>query len=250
VQPSWLLPPSHGLDVPSYNYANAAFRAWWVACAVGALANSSGALDGLFVDAAPKLSWAGQPADAFSLWGGMLDAVRAASPAGTFLVFNGDFNGPSGVVANGSALLQHADAVYAESAASIDSPAAAAAPAHTVAYLRFLAESSLAAAAAGKRFFGHGLLDPANATRSFSFGLALFLLVTPDPAADFFLANDGYEVDQGLLAPHPAYALRYGAPRGGFSAAGAVLSREFDNATVVVDLAARTAAITVGGVAY
>ena len=91
---------------------------------------------------------------------------------------------------------------------------------------------------------------PANATRSFSFGLALFLLVTPDPAADFFLANDGYEVDQGLLAPHPAYALRYGAPRGGFSAAGAVLSREFDNATVVVDLAARTAAITVGGVAY
>jgi hypothetical protein len=98
VQPSWLLPPSHGLDVPSYNYANAAFRAWWVACAVGALANSSGALDGLFVDAAPKLSWAGQPADAFSLWGGMLDAVRAASPAGTFLVFNGDFNGPSGVV--------------------------------------------------------------------------------------------------------------------------------------------------------
>jgi hypothetical protein len=29
-----------------------------------------------------------------------------------------------------------------------------------------------------------------------------------------------------------------------------VLSREFDNATVVVDLAARPAAITVGGVAY
>ena len=247
MQSAWLLPPSHGLDVPSYNYANAEFRQWWVACAVGALRNSSGALDGLFLDAAPKLSWAGQPADAYSLWGGMLDAVRAAAPAGTFLIFNGDYNSPSGgVVANGSALLPFADAVYAESMASIDSPGAAAAPARTVAYLRFLAESSAAAAAAGKRFFGHGLLDPADAARSFSFGLALFLLVTPDPAADFFLANGGYEVDQGLLAPHPEYALQFGLSKGGFTAKGAVLSRLFDNATVLVDLTARTAVISMG----
>jgi len=246
VRAAWLLPPSHGLGVPSYNYAEPGFRAWWVACAVGALRNSSGALDGLFVDALPKLSWPGQPADAYALWGEMLDAVRAAVP-GAFVVINADYDSPSGaVVANATALLAHADAVYAESMASIDSPAAAAAPARTVAYLRFLAESTAAAAAAGKFFAGHGLLDPADAARSFAFGLALFLLATPDPAAHFFLANDGYEVDQGLLAPHAEYALAFGRPRAPFAAAGAVLTRAFENATVTADLAARTATIVMG----
>ena len=247
VQPAWLLPPLHGLDVPSYNYAAADFRAWWVACAVGALRNSSGALDGLFVDAAPKLSWAGQPADAFARWGEMLDAVRAAAPPGAFLIFNGDYFGAGGaVVANASALLGHADAVYAESMASIDTPGAAAAPAATVAYLRYLAASSAAAAPAGKLLVGHGLLDPADAPRSFAFGLALFLLATPDPARGGFLANDGYQVEQGLLAPHPEYAFAFGAPRGAFTVRGAILTRVFDNATVVVDLGARNASIVMG----
>lgn len=246
VRAAWLLAPSHGLDVPAYNYAEPAFRAWWVACAVGALRNSSGALDGLFVDALPKLSWPGQPANAYTLWGEMLDAVRAAVP-GAFVIINADFNSPSGaVIANATALLPHADAVYAESMASIDSPAAAAAPAKTIAYLRFLATSSAAGAAAGKRFAGHGLLDAADAARSFTFGLALLLMATPDPSAALFLANDGYQVDQGLLAPHAAYALDFGLPRAPFSAAGAVLTRAFENATVVADLAARTASIVMG----
>lgn len=246
VQPSWLLPASHGLQVPSYNYSVAEFRAWWVGCAVGALRNSSGALDGLFVDAVPKLSWAGQPADAFSLWGGMLDAVRAAIPS-AFVIFNGDFNsGHGSVVANATGLIGHADAVYAESMAGIDSAQAAADPSGTIAYLRFLAQTS-AAAPPHKLLFGHGLLDPSDAERSFTFGLALFLLVTPDPAGGGFIANQGYEVDQGLLAPHPQYALHYGPPLGPFAVAGSVLTRTFANATVVADLVARTAKITVGG---
>ena len=245
VQPAWLLPPAHGLAVPRYNYASAAFRAWWVACAVGALRNSSGTLDGLFVDAAPKLSWAGQPSDAFALLGGMLDEVRAAVPA--FIIYNGDCNGAGGaVVANASTLLGHADAVYAESMASIDSPGAAAAPAQTIAYLQYLAASAAAAAPAGKLLAGHGLLDPADAPRSFAFGLALFLLVTPDPAGGAFLANDGYQVEQGLLSPHPEYAFAYGAPRGAFTARGATLPRLFENATVVADLGARSASIVMG----
>ena len=246
VRAAWLLAPSHGLAVPSYNYASAGFRAWWVACAVGALRNSSGALDGLFVDALPKLSWPGQPANAYALWGEMLDALRAAVP-GAFVIINADYDSPSGaVIANASALLAHADAVYAESMSGIDSPAAAAAPANTIAYLRFLETSSAAAAAAGKRFAGHGLLNASDAARSFTFGLALFLMVTPDPSTTFFLANDGYEVDQGLLAPHAEYALAFGAPRAPFTAAGAVLTRVFENATVVADLAARSATIVMG----
>ena len=245
VQPAWLLPPSHGLAVPSYNYASADFRSWWVACAVGALRNSSGALDGLFLDALPKLSWPGQPANAYDLWGGMVDEVRAALP-GAFVIFNGDYNDAKDarVIANATGLIQHADAVYAESMSSIDSAGSAAAPQASIAYLRFLAESS--AGALPKLFFGHGLLDPSDAERSFAFGLALFLLTTPDPATGYFIANSGYEIDQGLLAPHPEYAYAYGQPRGPFSVSGAVLTRIFTNATVVASLAARTARITVG----
>jgi hypothetical protein len=245
VRPEWLLPPSHNLSAPSYNYAVADFRAWWVACAVGALRNSSGALDGLFVDAAPKLSWAGQPADAYALWGAMLDAVRAAVP-GAFIIYNGDFNSPRGPVVADATLLAHADAVYAESMSSIDSPAGAAAPAATVAYLRYLAASTAAAAVAGKTFAGHGLLDPDDAARSFTFGLALFLMTTPDPAAGFFLANDGYASNEGGLTPHAEYALAFGQPRAPFSVAGAVLTRAFENATVIADLATRRATIAIG----
>ena len=72
------------------------------------------------------------------------------------------------------------------------------------------------------------------------------LLVTPDPAAGWFLANDGYEVDQGLMVPHPEYALPVGTPDGDFSVEGAVLTRAFGNATVVVDLRARNATIVMG----
>jgi hypothetical protein len=247
VRAAWLLAPSHGMSVPSYNYGVEDFRTWWVACAVGALRNSSGALDGLFVDAAPKLSWPGQPANAFALWGEMLDAVRAAVP-GAFVIFNGDFNAEAGggaVIANAT-LLAHADAIYAESMSTIDSPAAAAAPAATIAYLRYLAASTAAPAAAGKLFAGHGLLDPSDAARSFTFGLALFLLTTPDADKGFFLANSGYASDEGVLVPHADYALAFGAPRAPFSVSGAVLTRVFENATVVADLAARRATIAMG----
>jgi hypothetical protein len=119
-------------------------------------------------------------------------------------------------------------------------------PERTIAYLNFVAASASAEVPAGKQFFAHGLLDPANAERSFTFGLAVFLLVAPDPSTGWFLANDGYHVGQGLLAPHPAYALAYGAPLGPFSVNGDVLSRIFHNATVTVDLKELNATILMG----
>lgn len=250
VAPGWLLPPSHRLAVPSYNYAVPAFRAWWVRCAVDALRGSGGALDGLFIDAVPKLTWAGQPADALALWGAMLDALRAALP-GALLLFNGDFFGANGAVVANATLLQHADAVYIESLASLGaSGAGAPAPGASIAYLRYLAASA-AAAPPAKRFFGHGLLNASSGggggggDGAFTFGLAVFLLVARgDPAEDFFLANDGYQVDQGVLVPHPEYDLELGAPRGPFTVKGHVLTREFERATVVADLDARRGAIT------
>ena len=46
--------------------------------------------------------------------------------------------------------------------------------------------------------------------------------------------------------PHDEYALAFGGPRAPFSVAGAVLTRAFENATVVADLAARRATIVMG----
>ena len=245
VQPSWLLRRGAQPQLV-YNYSAAGFRAWWVSCAVDALRNSSGALDGLFIDAAPKLARLSDNAvEAYALFGEMLDEVRRQRPA-AFVVFNGDFLEPGGgILAKSTELLPHADAVYVESMANLATDRADN-PARTIAYLNFVAASASAGVPAGKQFFAHGHLDPANAERSFTFGLAIFLLVAPDPSTGWFLANDGYHVGQGALAPHPAYGLAYGAPLGPFSVNGDILSRVFDNAAVTVDLKGLNATIVMG----
>jgi hypothetical protein len=245
VQPSWLVRRGTQPQLV-YNYSVASFRAWWVSCAVDSLRNSSGALDGLFIDAAPKLArLSANATEAYAQFGEMLDEIRRQLPA-AFVVFNGNFLEPSGsVLAKSTELLPHADAVYVESMANLATDRADN-PARTIAYLSFIAASASAEVPTGKQFFAHGLLDLANAERSFTFGLAVFLLVVPDPSTGWFLSNDGYNVGQGLLVPHPAYGLAYGAPLGPFSVNGVVLSRIFDNATVAVDLNGLNATIVMG----
>lgn len=246
VQPSWLLAPTHGFRVPSYNYSVPEFRAWWVACAVGALRNSSGALDGLFIDAAPKLSWVGQPLNAYDLWGKMLDQVRQSVP-NVFLIFNGDyFSGNSDVVIANSTLVSHADAVYIESLANLIDDAKKDAPSTIITYLRYL--SSTANMNPSKLFVGHGQCS--NSTSSidptFTFGLAIFLLITPDPSTNFFLSNFGYQIDQGVLFPRAEYALEFGKPLDNFTVNGFILKRTFTNATVIVNLKTQVGVINMG----
>lgn len=50
VKPSWIYPNPVKRGPPYYNYSVPAFRAWWVRCAVDAVKNSNGAIDGLFLD--------------------------------------------------------------------------------------------------------------------------------------------------------------------------------------------------------
>lgn len=244
VQPSWLLPLKHGYHAQEYNYSVPEFRSWWVSCAVGALRNSSGALDGLFVDAVNKLS-----VDSYDFWGEMMDAIRTAVPR-AFLIYNGNGYSHNVSVAANSSLLPHADAVYLESTANLVTDAEKDAPSIIIAYLQYLAAT--AAAEPTKLFFGKGHLDVTaqsplvNDTKTFTFGLAVFLLITPNPSTNYFIANDGYNINQGVLLPHPEYALSYGLPLGNFSVNGAVLTRNFTNATVVVNLATQSASIDMG----
>lgn len=50
------MPNKKANGVPFYNYSVPAFREWWVACAVNAITGSDGLLDGLFLDATPKIA--------------------------------------------------------------------------------------------------------------------------------------------------------------------------------------------------
>ena len=244
VRPSWLLPASHHLPAPSYNYSVPEFRAWWVNCAVGALMNSSGALDGLFVDAVPKLTWVGQPPNANELWGEMLDAVRAAVPH-VFIIYNGDYYSHSSAVIANSSLLMHANAVYIESMADLIVDAKTDNLSMITEYLQYVAAA--AAANPGKPHFGHGTVTNSSHTDpAFTFGLAVFLLVTPAPSSSYFIANFGYRIDQGVLFPHTEYAWAVGEPLGSFSVKGSKLTRLFANATVIVDLKTQSAQINVG----
>ena len=244
VQPSWLLPPRAPLtNVSRYNLASPQFRAWWTACAVDALRRSEGALDGLFLDALPKLTWPGNPPDAFALWGGMVDAIKAAVP-GAWLIYNGFYDaGGGGVVANAS-LLAHTSALYVECLSTLGSGAPVSL-ADATPFLRSVAAMARAADRADKAYVGHGfgpVADPGDAR--FLFGYAVFLLTATGGAREMFLANDGYEIDQGLMKTHAEYALELGAPTGAFVVVNSTaLRRDFARATVVVDMARQRAEI-------
>ena len=78
VQPDWLLSPDpYRIGHGSYSASVPAFRAWWVQCAVEAVLKSNGSLDGLFLDATPKVVKAGGTEDWIKFWGPMVDDIRS-----------------------------------------------------------------------------------------------------------------------------------------------------------------------------
>jgi hypothetical protein len=243
VQPEWLLPPYRALGLPRWNYSNVQFRGWWVGCAVDALRNASGALDGLFLDAMPKLTEPGLPANVYELWGQMVDEIRQAVPT-AWIIFNGcrdDGNG--GLVANAS-LLQHTSAVYVEDMASLGSSKVPVADAQ--AYIQALAGAARIADQTNKTFVGHGFApmpDPHDALFLFGYGVFLMTVASGGPR-ELFLANSGYEIDQGCLTSHAAYGIQLGRPTAEPVTVNATaLRRTFEHGTVEVDLQAQRATI-------
>jgi hypothetical protein len=89
VQASWVMAGSNPHE-RYYNYSVPAFREWWVRCAVESVRNSSGALDGLFIDAVPKVAASG--AKQLAEWGAMIDSVRKQLGPAAPLLDNGFFD--------------------------------------------------------------------------------------------------------------------------------------------------------------
>lgn len=197
----------------------------------------------------------GEPTDALTLWGEMVDSVRQRIGASKYVIYNGFFDTGAGHLA-GEAALNHTTAVYVESMASVGGPKPRLGTvAERVAFLRWVASGTSASPAYPgplRQLVGHGNFD-ASDRRVFVFGFAVHLLVLPRMADAHFLANAGYNIDQGILpqAADPLYSAPLGEPRGPFvvdSASPSRLTRTFANGSVSADLATFQANITVGGV--
>ena len=260
VEASWLLDPQPSSQTqPVYDYSVAAFRAWWVACAVDAVQGSGGALDGLFLDAVPKvdtLQPIGQDA-AQGHWNDMVDALRAALGPSAILVHNGFYLGGSGESGapeyGGEDAWRHSLGCYVESLETVGTGA-------RLSLDGDVAQLSWIAAAAKKHpawlLVGHGPEGNGHGPDGFEFGLAKYLLVAASQEDGYFLANSGYNIDQGALTDHwqfdtsphsvPGAATKnftLGEPLGDFTQSGWVLRREYSGGYVEVDLEGKKSAI-------
>ena len=252
VEPSWLLPGPHQ---PYYNYSVPAFRAWWVRCAVDAVQTSGGLLDGVFLDATPKVAngdCGGPGAEQMALWEAMVGELRAALGPAAVIIDNGFYlagRSPHCVQLAGAAAWEVTGAAYAESLASIGTGKAP--PEQDLAHLVWLANASKAHPTL--RLIGHGSIDPA-APATFEFGLAKYMLVASSLAEGWFLANTNYSIDGGLLSqPERAFGstgLGCGEPQGDLLREGGedsfLLTRQFAHGTVAVDIKGGTATIKCG----
>lgn len=233
-----------------------------------AVRNSRGAIDGLFLDATPKVA-AGQCGTAGAtgqrLWGEMVDQIRGALGPDVLIIDNGFYLAGPGTSRQkelaGTDAWVHSGSTYTESVASIGTSVRGE-PA--VDHLRWIAEA--AAANPTLRMIGHGGIDPTppsprgNRTMGagFEFGLAKFLLTTASTENGWFLANEGYGIDQGLLSqPMWVYggapgsiAKECGEPTESFVRSGPanyILTRKFAHGRVSVDVMQGTGKIECTG---
>ena len=253
-------------DTPVYQYnlLNPDVRAWWAATAGGAV--REGGFDGLYMDA---ISQARRPLLLAKGWGRdqgerldeaaieMMKQVRAAMGPDRLLIYNG-FRTRRGVADEetngGMEFLPHADGAKIEHFDQF----ASATKEDIVAAWRMAAE----AAAAGKivifkawpdheaNFTNKAFMQqsPAElealARQKLTFPLACFLIGARRHA--YFCYGWGYDVEDGQLVEYPEYRRRLGPPQGEARRAGRswVFTRDFEHASVRVDLEQRTATIT------
>jgi hypothetical protein len=264
VDVGWTMPnPNPKKSVRYWNYSVPAFRTWWVRCAVDAVRGSGGALDGLFLDATPKVDNEQDEGARFApwalwshleQWGKMVDSVRAALGLGAIIIDNGFYLTPAGGELAGNPAWAHTGVSYTESMKAVGSTESAE---QGAAYLEWLAAA--ASAHPNRTLIGHGGLNAtatgATTDPAFTFGLAKYMLVTSSTRHGWFLANAGsYSIDGGLLAqPAAAYrgeGLGCGEPLAPLARVGTAgqyrFRRNFERGTVDVDLQEVTATIACG----
>ena len=250
--------------VPAYDLANPKVRDWWVANAKQVCADP--AIDGLFLDGNVKvleptylLGEIGKAKKESVLDGytAMMEATRRAlGPEKLMLanVLRARF--PD----SGMGRLRAFDGSYIEAfettvgkipvkdyvAKGIAAFQEAARQGHVIAFTAGLGEESGDAGKANEARTDEirtALKKVDASDRRFQYLLALFLICAEKHS--YFCAHDGYDVKNSTLwrLPHPEFERPLGAPKGPAVRAGYAYTREFEHASVFVDLEQKNAHI-------
>jgi len=252
VQESWLVKPKPRRGKPYYDYSEPAFREWWVQCAINSIQNSEGMLDGLFLDATPKVvsrrNGVNDPQVAQDLWLTMVSQIREALGESAILVNNGFFLGgrdPTRTKLAGDWAWVGSGTTYIESLSKRTSPE------REIFHMRWIADAS--AANPSLRMIGRGDMSAGQVDDDpvFKFGLAKFLLVCASVKDSWFLATKNYDINVNggqLQQPTSVYleGVGCGEPTASFVQHDFVLSRSFEHGTVTVDIEAGTGSISCG----
>lgn len=187
-----------------YNYSVPEFRNWWVECGIKSVENANGLIDGLFLDATPKVAVQHQ----LTYWKEMVDALRRGLGESAVIIDNGFFLTSRGDRLAGLDAWQQTGISYVESLTTVGSEGTT--ESESIDHLIWISNSSTNFSRG--MLIGHGSMSN---TDSFIYGLAKYLLVTNSSKKGYFLANTNYSIDGGLLRqPHMNFYYNQGASCG------------------------------------
>ena len=215
-----------GAKYEIYDLDNSDCRDWWVSSITDCI--ERGDLYGVFIDAVPKADVSGLKDGLFKA----LDAVRANIGDDKIIIYNGYRFPNANAMQGGPDVLEHASGVFVELFFTN--------PQNTKeASARML--DALLEIDSGKMIVPRCSPGWGDSRSNITFSFAAFLLVYGPNS--YFIANWGYDKNQGMLTDFPEYDLVPGEPLGKAVRKGWVYTREFEHLSVTVDLANGTASI-------
>ncbi len=251
------LKPSGRDGLRKYDLSNPDFQSWWADTAADMLVR--GSMDGVFIDALPQVSarpnsnqkkWGLEKYEAIeSGIGETLDVLKQKIGPDTTVIYNGIRSVPGGWEHGGLKYLQHADGVIVEHFDAFQSRAP-----------QQIAEDMDRMAEAGrqgkvvilKAFPGFSWVDRDMMQKSeaellelakfeITFPLAAFLIVAQEHF--YFNYTWGYRDFHGAYAWYQEYDRRLGSPKGNARQDGYEYWREFEHASVYINISSKQATI-------
>jgi N-acetylgalactosamine-6-sulfatase len=240
-----------------YDLSNPEWRKWWVSVAAEML--ERGSMDGVFIDALPQV--AVRPAPNIEKWGAdkyeaiergigeTLTALKQAIGPDTTVIYNGIRSVPGGWDHGGLKYLEFSDGAILEHFNVIDSQE----PEQIAQDIERMTRAGKAGKVVIlKAFPGFLWIDKEAmkmplekklefARQRITFPLAAYLIAAQEHS--YFNYTWGYRADHGAYAWYPEYDRRLGPPQGDAVRDGYEYRREFEHASVYLDIEAKAARI-------